>query len=78
MIKNARTDFQKACNWALKKACELIKNSPESKNKKVEIVWKVTDTKLRQINVNEKVAFVQSEEEGTGTFVAPFTDLSLS
>ena len=78
MIKNARTDFQKARNWALKKACEVIKSSPESKNKKVEIVWKVTDTKLRQITVNDKVAFVQSKEEATGTFVAPFTGLCLS
>ena len=37
MIKNARTDLQKSRNWALKKACELIKKLPESKDKKVEI-----------------------------------------
>ena len=62
----------------MKKACELIKSSPESKDKTVEIVWKVTDTKLRQITVNSKMVFVQGKDEAKGTFCAPYDGLTLS
>ena len=61
-------DLQTSRNWAMEKACELINFSPEFKNKTVEIVWKVTDTKLRQITVNSKVVFVQGKDKAKGIF----------
>ena len=78
LIKGARTETQRERNTALKKAAELIKKSPESKDKNVEIVWKVQDSKTRQVKVNDIVAFTQLKDDRKGSFEAPYVGLTLS
>lgn len=77
MVKGARTEIQKERNWALKKAQEPIKSAPESNGKKVEIIWKVTDSKSRQVKVDDQVTFVQSKDEAKGSFIVPYETLVL-
>ena len=77
-VKNARTELQKSRNYALRDACKLIEQSGESNGKKVEIVWKVLDSKSRQVTVNDIVAFIQTKDDAQGSFTAPYTALVLS
>ena len=52
-------------------ALGLIKTSPESNGKKIEIIWKVIDSKSRQVKVDDHVVFVQTKDEAKGSFIAP-------
>ena len=73
----ARTQFQMARNWSIKKAHELIKAAPEASGKKIEIVWKITDSKNRHVTADDVAVFVQTFEDAQGTFIAPFSALVL-
>ena len=77
LIKGARAETQRDRNTTLKKAAELIKKSPESKDKNVEIVWKVTENKSRQVKVNDTVAFIQLKDDRKVSFGVPYDGLML-
>ena len=79
-IKAAKTQTQKKRNYALIRASELItelqKSTPGTK-KTIQIEWKVTDTKDRHVTVDGVVGFCQTQNDSSGTFRAPFLDLSV-
>ena len=71
-IKPARTKYNSKRNYSLKKAEELIKASPHSKDKSVNISW---DT--RAVMVDKIDAFTQGKQDTGGTFLPPFELLAL-
>ena len=71
-IKPARTETNSQRNYSLRKAEELIKASPESKDSNVKISWD-----SRAVQVDDTNAFTQSKRDTGGTFLAPYEHLSL-
>ena len=69
-VKAALTATNKQRNWALRKAEELLKAAePEAK---VELAWPE-----RAVKVNGEKAFSQDKTDTRGSFLPPFTKLSL-
>ena len=77
LVKHARTQHQKKRNYALRKAESLIKESGAASGKNVEILWKVDGSRERHVVVNKEVAFKQCEDDVKGTFLPPFSQLSI-
>ena len=65
-------------NYALKKAKELIEKHPDGNNKTIIIHWKNDNTTTRTITVNDVTAFTQTKDETTGTFSAPFNNITIN
>ena len=72
MVKKARSKVNGQQNCAVRRAFEVIKDSPLSGRKSVEIQWKD-----RVVTVNNVAAFTQGKQDTTGSFQPPYTELSL-
>ena len=71
-IKPALTKINSRKNWALRRAEELIKQSPAAQEQSVRIDWK-----SRSVTVNNTPAFVQMKDDLIGSFYAPFSALTI-
>jgi len=71
-VKSARTKFNSSRNYSMRVAQERIKAHAATGTKTVEFKWEA-----RTVTVDNEVAFSQSKAEIGGTFVAPYSDLSL-
>jgi hypothetical protein len=76
-IEYARTRAQKARNWAIRKAEELIKveMSKRSGKKSIKIDWTMPTRKI--VFNDTEVVFQQEKEELRGKFLGSFAKLSL-
>ena len=76
----AKTQSQLKRNTALRDAMAKLKADPRgAKNKKVEILWKKTDPKdkNREVVIDGICAFRQGVDDISGSFLSPFTDLTI-
>ena len=71
-IKNARTKVNGQRNYALRKAKELLKASDVNTGKTVEIKWAE-----RCVSVNDVAAFSQAKTDISGSFLPPYSAMSL-
>ena len=71
-IKPARSKFNSQRNYSIKKAEELIKSSPHSKDKTVSISWD-----SRVVTVDGHDAFAQGKHDTGGSFLPPYDQLTL-
>ena len=64
-------------NYALRKANDLLKTHPHATGKTITINWKLDNSTDRTVTVNHAPAFTQTKSDLTGTFLPPFTDLTI-
>ena len=72
-VKKALSKFQRARNWALKKAAEILEKN--NGDQVVEIIWKPFDQ--RGVKVDDFKGFVQDNDDKYGRFHGPFAHLAL-
>ncbi len=70
-IKKAVTKFNRSRNWALLKAKELIESAPGGTGATAQL------GKDRNVKVGNVIAFEQKPHESRGTFLGPFSSLTL-
>ena len=75
VVGRAKSASQLKRNGALRDACSALKKDAANAGKTVEIVWQITDSKERQVTVNNVAAFSQSAADFEGHFLAPFSHL---
>ena len=75
----AKTASQLQRNAILRKVQDLVKKDERARGKKVEIVWRMTDTtnKDREITVENVSVFRQTIDDMKGSFLDPFTGPSV-
>ena len=73
------TFLEKVRNNYLRKVSDVLKKEPTCKDKPVEIVWQQDDRKDkgRTNTVNGQIAFRQNLDDVQGTFLAPFSNLTV-
>ena len=77
-IKRAKTSLQLARNSALHKACDVLKKNALAKEKECKIDFKMDNSqKSRSVTVGGQVAFLQLPGDMSGSFLAPFQDVTL-
>ena len=76
-LAKTRPKQQLTRNYALRKANDLLKNHPHATGKTITINWNLDNSTDRTVTVNLVPAFTQTKSDLTGTFLAPFTDLSI-
>ena len=72
-LKNDVTKLNRARNWAITKAEELLKADPLCRGKEI----KTNMGNNREVKVDGKAAFIQASSELRGTFLTPFLHLKL-
>ena len=75
-LDKKKTDTQRTRNWSLHHAHELLTKHHANANATVTINWKLTDTRNRNVTVNNTPAFTQTPHELTGTFTDTYNTLS--
>ena len=75
VVGRAKSASQLKRNGALRDACTALKKDAANAGKTVDIVWQITDSKERQVTVNNVPAFSQSAADFEGHFLAPFAHL---
>ena len=78
-IDRAKTAGQLVRNSYLRKVSDVLKKEPTCKDKPIEIVWQQDDRKdkSRTVTVNGQIAFRQNLDDVQGTFLAPFSNLTV-
>ena len=73
-IDRAKTKLQLQRNSSLRKAADILKKDKELTGKKIEIIWKKSESgnKDREVKVNDQVTFCQKISDLKGSFVSPF------
>ena len=68
-----------ARNSALRQAEAALKKDPRIGNKKIEIVWQKEDKKdrVREVQVDSNVVFIQAKDDLIGHFVGDFANLQI-
>ena len=74
-IDRAKTFAQLNRNNALRKVSDLLKK--EKADSVVDIVWKKTGSKNREVTIDGYPAFCRTPEDSSGSFFPPFTHLQL-
>ena len=78
-VDRAKSQLQLKRNAALRDVEKTLKNDPRTKGKSIAIVWKKTDPKdkNREVTVDGKSVFKQTNEDMTGNFLHAFSDLKI-
>ena len=76
-VGRAKTEFQRNRNTNLRKAEEVLKKDARTNGKVVKIEWKLDgNSKNRVVTMGEQTVFLQTPNDLSGHFVAPFLDVS--
>ena len=75
-VDNKKTARQEQRNYSLTHAKELLEKHPQNNNKTVNLNWKLTGTKTRNITIDDVPAFTQLATDLTGTFSPNFSSLT--
>ena len=76
-VGRAKTEFQRNRNTNLRKAEEVFRKDARTNGKVVKIEWKLDGkSKNRVVTMREQTVFLQTPNDLSGHFVAPFTDVS--
>ena len=73
-IARARTQFQRARNYAMRKAKELLDKYPLTQNQTTTIDWTMP---TRTVNLNNTPLFSQGKLDLTGTFTSTYAHLTI-
>jgi hypothetical protein len=76
-MKPARSKLNGKRNFSLRRAEELIQAHASAAGKEIKLNFKTEVPGVRNVTVNDEVAFIQTKGETGGRFLSPFENLAL-